>query len=147
MLIYYKNYLRFKGRCNAEPLRGCYMFFSSRLIGLLLQTHSCSIFKRDDGPDKKWRSKLAWLARLLFYIKYMEKYIENKDGWTRSGSHNSPLRCCTFSMYIDLFINYKTKIDGNTCTIFQSIHLFYLYLVVASVEEKSIHVYAQSKKH
>lgn len=49
-----------------------------------------------------------------------------------------------FNVYRSL---YKTKIDGNTCTIFQSIHLFYLYLVVASVEEKSIHVYAQSKKH
>lgn len=138
MVIYYKIYLRFKGRCNAEPLRGCYMFISSRWIGLLLQTHSCRIFKRDDGPDKKWRSKLAWLARLLFYIKYMEKYIENKDGWTRSGSHNSPLRFVYRSLY-------KTKIDEST--IFQSICLFYFYLVVASVEEKSIHVYAQSKKH
>lgn len=68
----------------------------------------------------------------------MEKYIENKDGWTRSGSHNSPLRFVYRSLY-------KTKIDENT--IFQSIRLFYFYLVVASVEEKSIHVYAQSKKH
>lgn len=40
---------------------------------------------------------------------------------------------------------YKTKIDENT--IFQSIRLLYFFLVVASVEEKSIHVYAQSKKH
>lgn len=47
-----------------------------------------------------------------------------------------------FNVYRSL---YKTKIDENT--IFQSIRLFYFYLVVASVEEKSIHVYAQSKKH
>lgn len=62
----------------------------------------------------------------------MEKYIENKDGWTRSGSHNSPLRFRTFSMYIDLFIKPKSM----------KISFFN-----PSVEEKSIHVYAQSKKH
>lgn len=47
-----------------------------------------------------------------------------------------------FNVYRSL---YKTKIDENT--IFQSIRLLYFFLVVASVEEKSIHVYAQSKKH
>lgn len=47
-----------------------------------------------------------------------------------------------FNVYRSL---YKTRIDENT--IFQSIRLLYLFLVVASVEEKSIHVYAQSKKH
>lgn len=47
-----------------------------------------------------------------------------------------------FNVYRSL---YKTKIDENT--IFQSIRLLYFFLVVAGVEEKSIHVYAQSKKH
>lgn len=67
----------------------------------------------------------------------MEKYIENKDGWTRSGSHNSPLRFVYRSLY-------KTKIDENT--IFQSIRLLYFFLVVASVEEKSIHVICSKQK-
>lgn len=73
----------------------------------------------------------------------MEKYIENKDGWTRSGSHNSPLRFRTFSMYIDLFIKPKSM----KIPFFNPSVCLFIYLVVASVEEKSIHVYAQSKKH
>lgn len=48
-----------------------------------------------------------------------------------------------YALYIDLFIKPKSM----KIPFFQSIRLFYFYLVVASVEEKSIHVYAQSKKH
>lgn len=60
------------------------------------------------GQTKNEGANWLGLARLLFYIKYMEEYIENKDGWTRSGSHNSRLRFRTFSMYIDLFIKPKS---------------------------------------